>query len=159
MDDSILMPEMDKAMLVIRNYVEILENKVVELGTENKDLKVELHDLHNEIGLLKKEPEKSHTPIRNQSSQQYGLELNRRKENGDKSVLEYMSIHRELVTTKIKIRKTNPKLFQDWEKSYSQSFSDYSGYSFEEHLKLDTDEIRKELNDLIEYLEENGEWT
>ena len=49
MDDSILMPEMDKAMLVIRNYVEILENKVVELGTENKDLKVELHDLHNEI--------------------------------------------------------------------------------------------------------------
>ncbi len=58
MDDSILMPEMDKAMLVIRNYVEILENKVVELGTENKDLKVELHNLHNEIELLKKELEK-----------------------------------------------------------------------------------------------------
>ncbi len=57
MDDSILMPELDKAMVVIKNYVEILENKVVELGTENKDLKIQLHDLHNELALNKKKLE------------------------------------------------------------------------------------------------------
>ena len=107
---------------------------------------------------VKELPKKSPRPIRNQSSQKYGQELHRRLQNGDKSVLEYMSIHRELVTTKIKIRKTNAKIFQDWEKeyNYSQSFSDYSGYSFEEHLKRDTDEIRKELNDLTGYLKLKG---
>ena len=49
MDDAVLVPEVDKALVVIRNYVEILEKKVIELGTENKDLKIRLHDLHAQI--------------------------------------------------------------------------------------------------------------
>jgi len=57
MDDTILMPELDKAIVVIKNYVEILEKKVIELGTENKDLKIENHDLHNELALNKKKLE------------------------------------------------------------------------------------------------------
>jgi DNA integrity scanning protein DisA with diadenylate cyclase activity len=54
MDDTVFMPELDKAIVVIKNYVEILEKKVVELGTENKDLKIQLHDLHNQISVEKK---------------------------------------------------------------------------------------------------------
>jgi len=57
MDDTILMPELDKAIMVIKNYVEILERKVIELGTENKDLKIENHDLYNELALNKKKLE------------------------------------------------------------------------------------------------------
>ena len=57
MDDTVLVPEVDKAILVIRNYVEILEKKVIELGTENKDLKIDNHDLHNELTLNKKKLE------------------------------------------------------------------------------------------------------
>jgi len=57
MDDTVLVPEVDKAILVIRNYVEILEKKVIELGTENKDLKIDNHDLHNELALNKKKLE------------------------------------------------------------------------------------------------------
>ena len=57
MDDTVLVPEVDKAILVIRNYVEILEKKVIELGTENKDLKIYNHDLHNELTLNKKKLE------------------------------------------------------------------------------------------------------
>ena len=57
MDDTILMPELDKAIMVIKNYVEILEKKVIELGTENKDLKIENHDLYNELALNKKKLE------------------------------------------------------------------------------------------------------
>ncbi len=57
MDDSILMPELDKAILVIKNYVEILEKKVIELGTENKDLKIQNHDAYNELALIKKKLE------------------------------------------------------------------------------------------------------
>ena len=57
MDDTVLVPEVDKAILGIRNYVEILEKKVIELGTENKDLKIDNHDLHNELTLNKKKLE------------------------------------------------------------------------------------------------------
>ena len=50
MDDlSVFAPELDKAITEIRNYVEILEKKIVELGTENKELKIRLHDLHSQI--------------------------------------------------------------------------------------------------------------
>ena len=57
MDDTVLMPELDKAIVVIKNYVEILEKKVIELGTENKDLKIENHTLYNELTLNKKKME------------------------------------------------------------------------------------------------------
>ncbi len=57
MDDTILMPELDKAIVVIKNYVEILEKKVIELGTENKDLKIQNHDAYNELALVKKKLE------------------------------------------------------------------------------------------------------
>ena len=54
MDDTVLVPEVDQAIIVIRNYVEILEKKVIELGTENKDLKIQIHTLHNQISVEKK---------------------------------------------------------------------------------------------------------
>ena len=57
MDDTVFMPELDKALVVIKNYVEILEKKVVELGTENKSLRIDNHDLHNELALNKKKLE------------------------------------------------------------------------------------------------------
>ena len=49
MDDTIFIPELDKAIRVIKNYTEILEKKVFDLGNENKELKIKIHDLHNEI--------------------------------------------------------------------------------------------------------------
>ena len=53
MDDSIFIPELDKAIRVIKNYTEILEKKVIDLGNENKELKIKIHDLHNEIKMSK----------------------------------------------------------------------------------------------------------
>ncbi len=76
MDDTILMPELDKAIVVIKNYVEILEKKVIELGTENKDLKIENHDLHNELALNKKKLEVLST----QATDSYLQESDEKKE-------------------------------------------------------------------------------
>ena len=76
MDDTILMPELDKAIMVIKNYVEILEKKVIELGTENKDLKIENHDLHNELALNKKKLEVLST----QATDSYLQESDKKKE-------------------------------------------------------------------------------
>ena len=53
MDDSIFIPELDKAIRVIRDYTEILEKKILDLGNENKELKIKIHDLHNEIKMSK----------------------------------------------------------------------------------------------------------
>ena len=53
MDDTIFIPELDKAIRVIKDYTEILEKKVVDLGNENKELKIEIHDLHNELRMSK----------------------------------------------------------------------------------------------------------
>ena len=53
MDDTIFIPELDKAIRVIKNYTEILEKKVIDLGNENKELKIEIHDLHNELRMSK----------------------------------------------------------------------------------------------------------
>lgn len=53
MDDTIFIPELDKAIRVIKDYTEILEKKVVDLGKENQELKIEIHDLHNELRMSK----------------------------------------------------------------------------------------------------------
>ena len=53
MDDTIFIPELDKAIRVIKDYTEILEKKILELGNENKELKIQIHDLHNEIKMSK----------------------------------------------------------------------------------------------------------
>lgn len=76
MDDAVLMPELDKAIVVIKNYVEILERKVVELGTENKDLKIENHDLYNELTLNKKKME----VLSKQATDSYLKESDEKKE-------------------------------------------------------------------------------
>ena len=53
MDDTIFIPELNKAIMVIKSYAEILEKKILELGNENKELKIQIHDLHNEIKMSK----------------------------------------------------------------------------------------------------------
>jgi len=76
MDDTILMPELDKAIVVIKNYVEILEKKVIELGTENKDLKIQNHDAYNELALIKKKLE----ALSIQTTDSYLQESDKKKE-------------------------------------------------------------------------------
>ena len=42
--DTAVVMKLDKSILMAKNYIEILENKVVELGTENQELKRRLRE-------------------------------------------------------------------------------------------------------------------
>ena len=84
-------------------------------------------------------------------------EWSKRKDNGDKSVLEHHSLYyechdlgREIFLLNPKKRFPLPDVFPD------VSLPEYDGLSFEDILEQVIDEIRKEINDRKEYLKEKG---
>ena len=99
----------------------------IKFSQENRDWLERQEELLTTIKEKNKE--------RKELNQEYQKEFLRRKENGDWEVLEYIEVQREMTTTRIKLKRSNLNIYQDFEEenNYPQSFPDYDGSSFENH--------------------------